>query len=899
MTQNNIRDQFLNFFKAKRHHIVASAPVVAQGDASLLFTNAGMNQFKDLFLGIKKINHPRIADTQKCIRVSGKHNDLEEVGVDTFHHTFFEMLGNWSFNDYYKKEAISWAWELLTEVWKLPKEKLYATIYREDNESEYLWKEHTDINPNQILRCDDKDNFWEMGETGPCGPCSEIHYDKGKDYCNCKRRGDGCRVNDCQRYMEIWNLVFIQYNRKPGGILEELSAKHVDTGMGFERIVSVLQGKDSNYDTDIFSPIIDAVSKLSGKIYYAEDVLRHEPEAKAATSQSQIAMRVIADHIRSTSFSIADGVTPSNEGRGYVIRRILRRASLYGRNLGLTEPFLYSLVEVLAEQMGTIFPEIIEKKDYVQKIILSEEKSFNQTLDKGLKRLEEVFKSRNVLKQLESNKIIDGKMAFELHDTYGFPYDLTALIAKERGFEVDKTAFLAEMEEQRKRSKKIALNSSEFYITEAVKHLKQKTEYVGETHFESKGNLLLILCGDQQKKNLNQGESGILVFDKTPFYGESGGQVGDTGQISNNSQNPDDTLLFEVEKTRKLEGFHLHEGEVRKGQIKRGESYYLSIDNSLRLETRKNHSATHLLQKALKDELGDHIKQAGSLVTSDKLRFDFNHFKGLTPEELLAVEEAVNQSIFDNHRVSIEEMSMEAATQKGAIAFFEEKYGDRVRVVDMGDYSIELCGGSHVKHTGEIGVFKILSESSISSGIRRIEAVTSLKAYAIYNRDHQLLSSIKNVVQVEDLATLSNKIAALVKENKRLLKENQSLKGAELKKELKELQPEIIKEVSFYASIYEQQDQNLLKEKIDQIKNDSSKSIVFFATKLEDKIIFLCGVTKDLIKTIKAGDLVKVAANLCGGGGGGRPDFAQAGGRDQSRVKEAFLEVKNYIKENI
>lgn len=895
MTQKEIRQQFFDFFKEKKHQLVSSAPVIPQGDPTLLFTNAGMNQFKDILLGLKNPSHLRVVDTQKCIRVSGKHNDLEEVGVDTYHHTFFEMLGNWSFGDYYKREAISWAWELLTEVWHLSKNKLYVTIYLSDDESHYLWKKHTDVDPNRILRFDKQHNFWEMGETGPCGPCSEIHYDKGEGHCNCKNTGRECGVNKCERYIEIWNLVFIEYNRSPNGELEELKKKCIDTGMGFERIVSILQEKNSNYDTDIFSPLIEKIEELCGKEY-----------SKSKKIQEQIAMRVIADHIRAIAFSIADGVTPSNEGRGYVIRRILRRAARYGRNLGLTSPFLHSLIDVLTSHMGEFFPELSAQKIYLKQIILSEEKSFNQTLDRGLKRLEDVFE--NLEKVTESNgqgeqKIINGKVAFELYDTYGFPCDLTALIASEKGFDVDNKGFEIEMSKQKERSKKNDSSDSSFYLMQILSTLKSPTRYLGDAPHASteqgqKGKLLLIIKDNKSTSRLKDSEEGILVFDQTPFYAESGGQVGDTGCITISSRQESSTV-FVVKDTQKLEGFNLHYGQVTKGVFIVKEECVLQIDQSNRSSTRKNHSATHLLQKALKDVLGDHVKQAGSLVTPTKLRFDFNHFKALTLEEIEKVEEHVNQAIWSNYSVEISNMPMTQAIKKGAIAFFEEKYGEEVRVVNMGSHSIELCGGSHVKTTGEIARFKILAETSVASGIRRIEAITASHAYKLDREKQNLLHQIETILAVGRTDAILEKVKNISNDNKQLTKEIKSLKSSNLKEELKKIKPEMIKDIAFYHAVYEQTDgeplQEILREKIDQIKNSQRKAIAFFASQNEDKVVFICGVTSDLTFQFKAGDLVKEASQICNGGGGGRADFAQAGGKLPEKIPQALEQVKSII----
>ncbi len=868
LTQNQIRQSYLDFFRSKEHRIVPSAPVVPQGDPTLLFTNAGMNQFKDIFLGFSEPEKKRVADSQKCIRVSGKHNDLEEVGVDTYHHTFFEMLGNWSFGDYYKEEAISWAWELLTKVWGLPKEKLYATVHHTDAEAAAIWKKVTDINPAQVLTFGDKDNFWEMGDTGPCGPCSEIHIDLGPEVDADPKAG----VNTgSPRFREIWNLVFIQYNRVPGGKLEELKSKHVDTGMGFERIVAIIQGKESNYDSDVFQPIIQAVETLSGIPYQKEK----------AEEKNRIAMRVIADHLRTISFSIADGVVPSNEGRGYVIRRVLRRALRYGRSLGMKEPFLYKLVAVLAKEMGGTYGELVKNQNTIEKVIRSEEETFIRTLDKGLS-LFDGLKDKAVK---SGSKTISGLDTFTLYDTFGFPFDLTALLARENGLSVDEPGFEKEMEKQRARSRS-GDKESTFEIDEILKQIPVKTIYVGDVETSAQGKLLAIIKDGATVKELSVGEKATLVFDRTVFYGEGGGQVGDRGTIGSG------TASFEVETTQKKENYFLHIGILTKGKLSVGDTLTLGYDDNDRRQTRKNHSATHLLQKALRTVLGDHIKQAGSLVTPDKLRFDFNHFSPLTSKEIETVEDLVNEAILHNLKVDISEMKKTEADKLGAMAFFGDKYGDTVRVVNMENHSVELCGGSHVGRTGEIGPFRILSESSSASGIRRIEATTGAHVLRLTREEARTIQNLSAKLQVPGSLVLE-RIEQLLAEKKELEKKLGTFAEAGLTDTINALPRTPIGKAKFIYGEFQNTEVEHLRSHIDQLKNQEDDTVIFFSDVSEGKIVFLCGVSKGLTAKVKAGDLVKKAAELTGGGGGGRPDFAQAGGKDLASLPK----VKSVVEE--
>ena len=706
MSSSEIRKSFLDFFESKKHSIVSSSPVVLPTDPTLLFTNAGMNQFKEVFLGVRDSTDKRIANTQKCIRVSGKHNDLEEVGVDTYHHTFFEMLGNWSFGDYYKKEAISWAWELMTEIWGLEKKRIWVTVYQTDDEALSLWKELTDIDPNRILRFDEKDNFWEMGETGPCGPCSEIHYDLTSD-----ATATAEMVNaDLPEVIEIWNLVFIQFNRRSDGALEELSAKHVDTGMGFERICAVLQNKKSNYDTDVFTPILDKIASLSGKTYEGDDA---------------IAMRVIADHIRTLSIAIADGIIPSNDGRGYVLRRLLRRAVRYGRTLGFTKPFLGELFPIVQSQLSLVFPELNLQSKTVIRTLISEEESFSKTLDRGITLFEAVANSL-------SAGIISGHEAFMLYDTFGFPLDLTVLMASEKKLKVDEDEFINLMEEQRLRARSARSTEAQNIQMDLISDLVQQevcSSFIGYNSTQIETEILSII------------DDNTILLKETPFYPEGGGQIGDQGIIKG------ENFVFEVTDTKKVaEGIIFHIGKIVIGELKENSKVSAEVDRYRRGQMRRSHTSTHLLNAALRQIVDPSIKQAGSLVTPDRLRFDFNYYEAIPKDLLHQIEQVVNHEIMRNTFVETNEMSLETVKQDSNIqAVFDDKYGDTVRVVSIGDFSKELCGGTHVKMTGDIGTFRIISESSVAAGVRRIEAITGLEAVNWTSIEHDTLTYLPKI----------------------------------------------------------------------------------------------------------------------------------------------------------
>ncbi|HSL88375.1 MAG TPA: alanine--tRNA ligase [Ignavibacteriaceae bacterium] len=857
MTSQEIRQQFLDFFKSKEHKIVQSAPVVPFDDPTLLFTNAGMNQFKDVFLGQGSREYKRAADTQKCIRVSGKHNDLEEVGHDTYHHTFFEMLGNWSFGDYYKAEAIEWAWELLTEVWKLPKERLWATVYKDDDEAFELWKTKTDINPKHILKFAEKDNFWEMGETGPCGPCSEIHINVSDDYDNPVFVNAG--VPEC---IEIWNLVFIQYNRDESAKLHELPAKHVDTGMGFERVCAVLQKKNSNYDTDVFTPLINEVVKLS-KVKYENE-------------EDRIPMRVIADHIRALTFAIADGAVPGNDGRGYVLRRILRRAARYGRKLHLKEPFLYKLVDVLAKTMGDVFPEVKEKKDYVKKVIKAEEESFNATLDRGIELFDEVVKKL----QNKNEKVIPGEDVFKLYDTFGFPVDLTNVMAREIGLALDEDGFNKLMNEQKERGR--GSSKDKFASVNVVLN--------DLTGFDIKDNSLPAFTGYDELKSSakvtgykRDGGTDLIILDRTPFYVEAGGQIDDTGELVINDN------VLPVVDVLKVENKTVHVISNDENKIiKPGIELIARVDENRRWDIMRNHSATHFLHKALRMVLGTHVQQAGSYVGPDRLRFDFSHYSKLSADEIRDIETIVNEQLRRNlPMIHHRDTPFEEAKKMGAIMFFGDKYGDKVNVVQFGDFTMEFCGGTHVKNSSEIGLFKIISEASIASGVRRIEAVTGA---GVEKYIHTQLEVVRYSEQrVEELLDVKKKLEKEIAELR--MKEKLEQLGHILSIHSEE------KGITIHKGRVRADNMDELKSFGDELRNRITSGVGVLIAQLEDKVGIVAIVSDDLIKqkNLSAGKIVGELAKLVGGGGGGRPHLATAGGKDVSKIPLALSKVESVV----
>jgi alanyl-tRNA synthetase len=871
MTSKEIRQQFLDFFKSKDHKIVSSSPVVPFDDPTLLFTNAGMNQFKDVFLGKGTREYKRAADTQKCIRVSGKHNDLEEVGHDTYHHTFFEMLGNWSFGDYYKAEAIEWAWELLTEVWKLPKERLWATVYKDDDEALKLWQTKTDINPSHILKFGEKDNFWEMGDTGPCGPCSEIHINVGDDFENPDFVNAGSP--EC---IEIWNLVFIQYNRDENGMLHELPAKHVDTGMGFERICAVLQKQSalggSNYATDLFVPIIDEIVRIS-KIKIEVDLLT---TAEAKPEEDRVSTRVIADHIRALTFAIADGAVPGNEGRGYVLRRILRRASRYGRKINLKEPFLYLLVDVLVKNMGDVFPEIKEKKEYIKKVIKAEEESFNATLDRGIELFEEIIEKLNKKKE----KVIPGEDVFKLYDTFGFPVDLTNIMAVEKGFSIDEVKFNELMDQQKERARE-ASKEKFALVSVVINDLKgfepieiNKTEFTGYDELRTESKVL------GYKRD---GDTELIILDRTPFYVEAGGQVDDNGVLIIK-----DTVLNVVDLA-KVENKVIHMVTTnQKKIIEPGVKVIAEVDEKRRWDIMRNHSVTHFLHAALRKILGTHVQQAGSYVGPDHLRFDFTHFTKPSSEELKDIEVLVNEQLRRNlPMIHHRDIPFEEAKKMGALMFFGDKYGDKVNVVQFGDYTMEFCGGTHVKNSSQIGLFKIISESSISSGVRRIEAVTGAGVEKYINS------------QLEHMKQFSQRIDELLDTKRKLEKEISELR---LKEKLEQIdsiiaQSSSVNGINVYKAIVKAENVDELKSMGDELRNKIKSGVGVLFSVIDEKVGIVCVVSDDLIKDKKlsAGKIVGEIAKLVGGGGGGKNHLATAGGKDTTNIPASLSKIEEVV----
>ncbi|MDO8303242.1 MAG: alanine--tRNA ligase [Sedimentisphaerales bacterium] len=893
LTAKEIRSSFIEFFKERGHTFVPSSPVVPIGDDTLLFTNAGMNQFKDIFLGHSVRDYKRAANSQKCIRVSGKHNDLEEVGRDTYHHTFFEMLGNWSFADYFKAESIQWAWELLTKVWGIDENRLWATVFAgdakdglaKDEEAAALWAKLTTLPAERVLAFGKKDNFWEMGETGPCGPCSEIHIDLGEGRCDKKDvPGHVCGVNaGCARFMELWNLVFIQYNRMEGGKLVPLAAKYVDTGAGLERVTAVLQKKTSNYDTDVFMPIIDAIGKLASRKYTG-----------TLTGQTDIAFRVIADHIRSLVFSITDGATPSNEGRGYVIRRILRRASRFGRELGMHEPFMYKLVPMLAKEMGQAFPELTARADFVATVIEAEEASFGRTLDRGI----EIFASAATRAEKAGNSIISGADAFQLYDTYGFPLDLTQLMARERNLNVDNEKFAELMQQQRTRARAAQKSSSMASLAGAeLPHTDDWAKYTSDS-CEATVVGFINAQGYQTSGQISGDENIGLVIDKTCFYAESGGQVGDGGEIETSSGQ------FVVEATEKIANCVVHRGTLAKGTMAVGNKVKVIVDKN-RHSSKKNHTATHLLQWALQEVLGTSVRQQGSLVAPDYLRFDFTYPKALTQEELVRVEELVRMKIAADLPVTCPVMPIGEAKKLGAMALFNEKYGDEVRVVAIGArgeaeihiaFSREFCGGTHVDSTGQIGGFKILSQESVSAGVRRITAFTGEGLAKYFEQRSAIVDDLAQLFKVP-AEQIKDRVERLINENKKLAKDikSASQKGSsDVMAQAAELlsKAEKIGGAAVIVGRIDAVDIEQARIAIDSLKKKAGSAAVILAMADGENVTLLAGVTDDLIaKGLKAGDIIKAIAPLVGGGGGGRPQMAQAGGKNTAGIDAALAKA--------
>lgn len=869
MNSDQIRQKFLDYFESKGHKIVPSAPIVVKNDPTLMFNNAGMNQFKDYFLGTKVPEHRRVADTQKCLRVSGKHNDLEEVGVDTYHHTMFEMLGNWSFGDYFKKEAIDYAWDVLTNVYDLPKDRLYITVFEgdqddnvpEDKEAFDLWTEHVD--KDRILKCDKKDNFWEMGDVGPAGPCSEIHMDLRPDSERKELDGKSLVNKDHEQVIEIWNLVFIQYNRLANGSLEELPAKHVDTGMGFERLVRAIDGKASNYDTDIFMDTIRETEKLSGREFGKDE-------------KTDIAFRVIADHIRALAFTIADGQLPSNTGAGYVIRRILRRAVRYGYSqLGFEEAFMYRLLPNLAKKFAKVFPELKEQVDFVQKVVEEEENSFLRTLSRGLDKLEKAFGD-------SAGKTLDGAVAFELFDTYGFPIDLTQLIASEKGYSVDMSGFAEKLEEQKKRSRSDADKETGDWI---IVKQDDKAEFIGYEYSEAD----VYITRYRKMKSKNK-EFYQLVLNLTPFYAESGGQVGDTGKLISEKG------IVRVKNTIKENDLIIHITDELPENLEL--PYKAQIDGEKRRLTTYNHSATHLLHAALKEVLGDHVNQKGSLVNHEHLRFDFSHFAKVEEEELKQIEAIVNQKI--RQGIDLDEkrnVPFQQAIDSGVTALFGEKYGDTVRVITFdSEFSQELCGGTHVSNTSHIGNFKILSESSIASGVRRIEAITSDKAdKLVQDRLDEWAESKRLLGNPKDMG---GSIEQLLEEQQKLRKQIEELENAQVSVIKSELKGKVVEkdDIKYILTKVNLPNKNASKDLAFQLRNELGKLVMVLATDTAGKPGITVIISDDLVSDdLHAGNLVRELAGEIGGGGGGQPFFAQAGGSNIHGLQKVIDKAEDIL----
>jgi alanyl-tRNA synthetase len=874
MTGKEIRDSFLRFFAQQGHQIVPSASLIPASDPTLMFTNAGMVPFKNIFLDLEKPTHRRVVNSQKCLRVSGKHNDLEEVGRDTYHHTFFEMLGNWSFGDYYKKEAISWAWQLLTEVWKLPKDKLWASVYTTDDEAEGWWRTLTDINKDQILRFAEKDNFWEMGETGPCGPCSEIHIDRGPGICEKENTpGHVCSVNgNCPRYMELWNLVFIQYNRSPDQSLTELPAKHVDTGMGMERITSILQGVRGNYDTDLLRDVIRAMEELSGR-RYGRDI------------EQDISFRVIADHARAAAFVIADGVVPTNEGRGYVLRRIMRRALRHGRLLGFEAPFFSQATESVVRLMGSAYPELVERKDYLTEVVRTEEVRFSDTLGRGLALLEQEIQA---VRQ-SGHTTLAGEVAFRLYDTYGFPLDLTEDFLSSEGLRLDRAGFDQAMEEQRTRAREGQKGT--VYISAGLTDLRSR--FAGDRIVEWESEVLAVLVNGEPRANaVREGEEIEIVTAETPFYGESGGQVGDTGRIETSRGD-----VIEVFDTQKPQSFLVvHRGRVQRGAIQAGDRVRLVIDAERREAIRLNHSATHVLHSALRELLGAHVRQAGSLVTPDRLRFDFTHTSPVKDDVLERIEDVVNAHIRENAEVTIQEMSLTDALKSGALAFFGEKYGERVRVLKMGNFSTELCGGTHVARTGDIGLFKLKAEAGVASGVRRVEAITGDGALEWVRQREKVLKEVGTILKGTEEDAVE-KLERLLAERRDLEKQLVQLQNKLAGSQSDEITTRVrkVNGVNVVASRVEGVEDKALREMADKLRDKLQPAVIALGAITGDRALLLAVVSKEVSRTYHAGNIIKQIAPIVGGGGGGRPDFAQAGGKDVSRLDEALQKVYELV----
>ncbi|EBS3704961.1 alanine--tRNA ligase [Salmonella enterica subsp. enterica serovar Putten] len=864
-----IRQAFLDFFHSKGHQVVASSSLVPNNDPTLLFTNAGMNQFKDVFLGLDKRNYSRATTSQRCVRAGGKHNDLENVGYTARHHTFFEMLGNFSFGDYFKHDAIQFAWELLTgENWfALPKERLWVTVYETDDEAYEIWEKEVGIPRERIIRIGDNkgapyasDNFWQMGDTGPCGPCTEIFYDHGDHIWG---GPPGSPEEDGDRYIEIWNIVFMQFNRQADGAMEPLPKPSVDTGMGLERIAAVLQHVNSNYDIDLFRTLIEAVAKVTG-----------------ATDLGNKSLRVIADHIRSCAFLVADGVLPSNENRGYVLRRIIRRAVRHGNMLGAKETFFYKLVGPLIEVMGSAGEELKRQQAQVEQVLKTEEEQFARTLERGLALLDEE------LAKLQGDTL-DGETAFRLYDTYGFPVDLTADVCRERNIKVDEAGFEAAMEEQRRRAREASGFGADY---NAMIRVDSASEFKGYDHLELNGKVTALFVDGKAVDAINAGQEAVVVLDQTPFYAESGGQVGDKGELKGAG------FTFAVDDTQKYGQAIGHLGKLSAGALKVGDAVQADVDEARRARIRLNHSATHLMHAALRQVLGTHVAQKGSLVSDKVLRFDFSHNEAMKPSEIREVEDLVNAQIRRNLPIETNIMDLDAAKAKGAMALFGEKYDERVRVLSMGDFSTELCGGTHASRTGDIGLFRIISESGTAAGIRRIEAVTGEGAMATVHAQSDRLNDIAHLLK-GDSQNLGDKVRAVLERTRQLEKELQQLKDQAAAQESANLSSKAVdlNGVKLLVSELAGIEPKMLRTMVDDLKNQLGSTVIVLATVVEGKVSLIAGVSKDVTDRVKAGELIGMVAQQVGGKGGGRPDMAQAGGTDAAALPAALASVQGWV----
>jgi alanyl-tRNA synthetase len=872
MNSAELRQAFLDFYAGKAHQVVPSSSLVPANDPTLLFTNAGMVQFKDLFLGLEKRDYARATSSQRCVRAGGKHNDLENVGYTARHHTFFEMLGNFSFGDYFKKEAIRDAWQFMTEVLKLPPEKLWVTVFEDDDEAADIWLQDVGVDPGRFSRLGAKDNFWAMGDTGPCGPCTEIFYDHGPDV---EGGPPGSPDEDGDRYVEVWNLVFMQFDRAADGTMTPLPKPSVDTGMGLERIAAVMQGVHSNYDIDLFQALLKAAAEATG----SDDLDNNS-------------LKVIADHIRACAFLVVDGVVPSNEGRGYVLRRIIRRAIRHGFQLGQNEPFFHTLVATLDEQMGDAYPELRKDREQIEKVLLKEEERFAETLDHGMRVLEEAIENID-------GDTIAGSAVFKLYDTYGFPVDLTADIARERGLSIDRDGFETAMEEQRSRGRAGSSFAATDVMTLAATLQGAGVEipdstFTGYDAVQDEARVVLMVRGDEAVESLALDDEATIFLDKTPFYAESGGQVGDAGVLTA------DGIEFAVLDTQKVGEGIAHMGRLVRGQLNKGETITAAVSAARRQATVLNHSATHLLHAALRTVLGEHVTQKGSLVAPDRLRFDFSHYEPVTPEQLAEIEAMVNDQIRRNSAAETAVMGYDDAVSAGAIALFGEKYGDQVRVLKIGDFSTELCGGTHVSRAGEIGLLKITSETGIAAGVRRIEALTGQGALDWVRAGEEALARIADLVR-SGREDVEEKIRQLVDRGKRLEKDVAKLKGQLASGKGSDLAEQAvdISGINVLAANVEGADAKTLREAVDRLKQKLSPAVVVLAAVEEGKVRLVAGVTKETTGTIKAGELINEIAQLVGGKGGGRPDMAQAGGNDANGLPAALERVAEFVTERV